>query len=88
MDQSAFEGKWEIVAVESGMVKADIVKGKLETEGIPVRLRYEAIGRVYGLTLNGLGAVEVCVPSEYREKAQEVLESIFQEEDIPWNQER
>jgi hypothetical protein len=85
MDQSEFDIKWERVTVESGMIKADIVKGRLETEGIPVRFRYEAIGKIYGLTLDGLGEVELLVPSEHLEKAKKILECLFSEDEIPWN---
>ena len=88
MDHSGIDDKWEIVAIESGTVKASIIKGRLETEGIPVTLRYESIGKVYGLTLNGLGEVEILVPSGYQEKAHDILERSYQEEEIPWNNEK
>jgi len=31
------------------------------------------VGRVYGLTLNGLGVVRIVVPREYEEQARELL---------------
>jgi len=47
----------------------------LESAGIPVFLRYESIGQVYGLTLDGLGEVQVQVPAEYVQEARELLET-------------
>jgi len=33
-----------------------------------------AIGKIYGLTLNGLGKVKVLVPESYEEEAKRILE--------------
>ena len=57
-----------------GMLGAQVVKGKLEAAGIPTMLKYESAGLVFGLTIDGLGMVEVQVPEEYAEDA-EVLVS-------------
>ena len=35
-------------------MEAQIIKGRLESEGIPVLLSYESAGLVYGLTIDGL----------------------------------
>lgn len=77
--------KWDRVAVAPGMVTADIIRGRLETEGIPVKLRYESAGRIYALTLDGLGEVEVLVPSDRLQRAREILAQVYIEDDIPWN---
>jgi len=74
--------KWEVAHVSSGMINANIVAGRLETEGIPVKLRYEAVGVIYGLTLDGLGEVRIMVPSDYLERAREVLAESYEEDDI------
>ena len=34
----------------------------LESEEIPVLLRYESAGEVFGITVNGLGKVDILVP--------------------------
>ncbi len=52
-----------------GMLGAQVIKGKLELAGIPAYLRYEAVGQVLGLTVDGLGLVEVQVPEESAEAA-------------------
>jgi hypothetical protein len=63
------------VYIASGQPEAEIVKGRLESEGIPAVLRYESAGIVYGLTINGLGQVEVQVPASLAQHAREVLSS-------------
>jgi hypothetical protein len=54
-------------------MEAQIIKGRLESEGIPVLLSYESAGLVYGLTIDGLGEVKVMVPKRLAEEAKEIL---------------
>ena len=54
-------------------MEAHIIKGRLESEGIPVLLRYESAGLVYGITVDGLGQVKVMVPRHLAEDAKEIL---------------
>jgi hypothetical protein len=62
------------VYVSQGPLAAEVAKSKLDGANIPVLLRYEAIGRVLGLTVDGLGAVQVQVPAEFEEQARELLQ--------------
>jgi hypothetical protein len=62
------------VYVSQGMLPAQVVRGKLETAGIPVLLKYEAIGQIIGLTVDGLGRVEVLVPEECVADAEYLLQ--------------
>ncbi len=55
------------------LLEAQILKGRLEAEGIPVLLRYESAGLVYGLTVDGLGEVKIMVPEHLLEQAREIL---------------
>ena len=55
-------------------MEAQIIKGRLESEGIPVLLSYESAGLVYGLTVDGLGEVKVMVPKRLEEEARRILE--------------
>lgn len=64
----------------AGMWQAEIVKGRLESAGIPVLLDYESAGPVYGLTIDGLGEVRILVPEERAEEARSLLESESGEE--------
>jgi len=54
-------------------MEAQIIKGRLESEGIPVLLSYESVGLVYGLTVDGLGEVKIMVPKRLAEEAKEIL---------------
>jgi len=54
-------------------MEAQIIKGRLESEGIPVLLSYESAGLVYGLTIDGLGEVKIMVPKRLAEEAKEIL---------------
>ncbi len=63
------------VYVAQGMLRAMVVRGALETAGIPVMLSYEAIGPVLGLTVNGIGKVEVRVPMEWEAEARDLLDT-------------
>ena len=58
----------------SGLLQAEVIKGRLETAGIPVMLDYESLGRVMGLTVDGLGEVRIFVPNRFAQAAQELLE--------------
>ncbi|UCH50709.1 MAG: DUF2007 domain-containing protein [Chloroflexota bacterium] len=67
------------VYVASGQLDAEIVKGRLESEGVPAILRYESAGLIYGLTIDGLGQVEVQVPSSLAQQAREILADVKDE---------
>ena len=54
-------------------MEAQIIKGRLESEGIPVLLSYESAGLIYGLTVDGLGEVKVMVPKRLAEEAKGIL---------------
>jgi len=62
-----------VVVFTGGWMETQIVKGRLESVGIPALLKYEAIGKVYGLTVDGLGKVEILVPEDLKEQALEEL---------------
>lgn len=78
------EEKWDVVHTASGMAHANIIVGRLETEGIPTRLKYEAVGAIYGITIDGLGQVDVLVPSGWRERARDILARSYDEADMDW----
>jgi hypothetical protein len=69
------EDKLVTVYKACGQPEAEIVRGRLEIEGILALLKYESIGSVYGLTVDGLGQVEVQVPAKYAGRAREIIES-------------
>jgi hypothetical protein len=52
-----------------GIFAAEVVKAKLEASGIPAMLKYESVGQIIGITVDGLGRVEVHVPAPFEEDA-------------------
>ena len=80
------EEKWEVACRASGMTNANIIAGRLETEGIPTRLKYEAVGAIYAITIDGLGEVKVMVPESLLDKAREVLSRSYDEKDMEWEE--
>ena len=54
-------------------LEAQIIKGRLESEGIPVLLSYESAGLVYGITVDGLGQVKIMVPRDLADEAKGIL---------------
>jgi hypothetical protein len=58
-------------------LEAQIIKGRLESEGIPVLLSYESAGLIYGITVDGLGQVKIMVPRKLEEEAREILGLVY-----------
>ena len=56
-----------------GMLPAQVIKSKLESAGIPVLLKYESAGQIIGLTIDGLGVVQVQVPEEWAADAEALI---------------
>lgn len=61
------------VYTTQGLLQAELIKGKLESAGIPALLDYESAGPVLGITVDGLGEVRVMVPEALAEDALAVL---------------
>ena len=62
------------VRVTQGLLQAEVCKSKLESVGIPVLLEYESVAPTLGITVDGLGQVQVMVPDDLADKARAVLE--------------
>lgn len=54
-------------------MEAQVVKGRLESEGIPAYVRSEALSAIYGLTAGGLARADVLVPGLLAEQALAIL---------------
>ncbi|MBN1262363.1 MAG: DUF2007 domain-containing protein [Anaerolineae bacterium] len=61
------------VYVAEGLLRAMVVRGALESAGIPVMLSYESAGPAIGLTVGKIGQVRVMVPQEWVEEAESLL---------------
>lgn len=71
------ETEWEVVSEAAGSFNAEMLKGLLEAQGIPVMLSQEGVGHsVFALTVGPLGTVQVLVPVELLERAREVLRDV------------
>jgi hypothetical protein len=56
-----------------GGINAKSIVAALRGRGIPARAHGEAVGAIYGLTVDGLGEEWILVPEEYLEEARAVL---------------
>ncbi len=65
------------VYIATNQPEAEIIKGRLELEGIPAVLSYESAGLVYGIMVDGLAQVKIRVPSKLAEKAKEILNTDY-----------
>jgi hypothetical protein len=65
----------------AGLLQAEVIKGRLESAGIPALLDYESLGRVMGITVDGLGEVRVLVPTGRAEEARQLLEASPSDDD-------
>jgi hypothetical protein len=62
-----------VVYTAAGQVQANIIRGFLEAQDIPVQLSQESAGAVYGFTVGTMGMVDVLVPAERAAEAQALI---------------
>ena len=76
-------GKEKLVVIYTAkQLEAQIIKGRLESEGIPVLLSYDSSSVVFGFTVDGLGEVKIMVPERFAEQAREILRVKYNELEI------
>lgn len=80
------EIRWEVVAQAPGITPATIIAGRLQAEGLPVRVWQEAAGQALGLTVGLLGTGYVAVPKEFVDQALEILELEYEEDAEAWDE--
>ncbi len=76
---SGTDAEVEVLRVQ-GAISAEPILSALRANGIPARTKREALGSVYGLTLDGLGEVAILVPAEHEAAARELLAAANREE--------
>ncbi len=64
-----------VVWEAANSMEAEIVKSRLEADGIPAIISSEAAGQIYGLTIGGLASAKVLVPAPLADRAIALLES-------------
>ncbi len=72
---------WSAVYI-TDMKEAQVIKTRFDFEGIPVQLEYEAVTKIYGFTMDGLGKVKVMVPGEYVERALNIIKDAHKGENF------
>jgi hypothetical protein len=70
------ETRWEEVATTSGITTAQILAGRLQSEGIPARAWQESAGQAAGLVIGILGMGHVLVPEEFADQARQILADV------------
>lgn len=63
------------IFMASGEIEAQQIRGFLIAAGIPSELRGESLRKTHGLTIDGLGMVQVVVSEEDEEQARALLAS-------------
>ena len=70
---------FEVVYRAAGTMEAEVIRGRLESSGIPAALDSEST--ILPFTVANMGEVRILVQSERAEEARELLGAGFDEED-------
>ena len=65
-----------VVATVQGQFAEAQLRSFLEAQGIPTAVRGESLRATHGLTVDGLGAVQILVPREREEEARALLAAV------------
>ena len=57
----------------AGEIEAQVIKGLLESYGIPCFLKGDAARTIYGFTVDGLGEVRIMVQESMAEEAKRLI---------------
>lgn len=83
----SINNEWVVLAYVPGDLQAEILRGLLEAQGVPVFMSQESAGRAIGLTIGPLGEVTLLVRAGDLQEAQRVLadyrSGIFENEANP-----
>ena len=67
------DSNYVVISTVQGQFVEAQVKAFLEAHGIPCRLRGETLRVTHGITIDGIGAAEVIVPTTLAETARDLL---------------
>ena len=62
-----------VVATVHGPIEEAQVCSFLQGNGIPTKVRGEALRKTHGITVDGIGAAEVEVPAQFAQAARELI---------------
>lgn len=68
------EKNWKTIITVQGEFQAEVLRGLLEAQEIPVHLSQEGIARAYGLGVGPLSEVDILVPEDFWQAAQNVIQ--------------
>jgi hypothetical protein len=66
---------WILLKTTDDPSEALVLRSVLEAEGIECKVVKESIGKLYGITMDGLGETRLFVPEEKLEEAKEILDT-------------
>jgi hypothetical protein len=67
------ESSWVQVTTVQAEVQAELLRGLLEAQEIPVLLSREGAGRALGLSVGPLGEVHILVPDQFKAEAVNII---------------
>ena len=74
--------KLDIIYKTNSFVEANLMKGILDNFNIPNFIEKEAIGKIFGFTVDGLGEIKIKVPSNYKNRALKVLNNFLRRQEM------
>ncbi len=72
----------KIIYKTNSFIEANLIKGLLERSNISAFIEQEAIGKIYGFTVNGLGEIRIGVPYYLQKRALKILNNILRRNKI------
>ena len=69
--------KWVMLTTVSGEMQAELMRGLLEAQGIPVLLMQESAGRAIGISNSPLGEVEIHVSKSRLQEGRNVIAKYY-----------
>ena len=64
---------WVTLITVQGELQAELMRGLLQAQGIPIELSEEGVARVYGLNVGPLASVDLLVPQDKLSEAKQVI---------------
>lgn len=74
--------KLDIIYKTNSFDEANLMKGILDNFNIPNFIEKEAIGKIFGFTVDGLGEIKIKVPSNYKNRALKVLNNFLRRQEM------
>jgi hypothetical protein len=69
--------EWILLEEVGGTLQAEMFRGLLEAQEIPVYLSQEGAGHAFSLTIGTLGKVQILVPGTFHERARQLIDDYY-----------